>query len=140
MYTFFVIVHVIVSLILCVVVLLQSSKGSGLAGAFGGGGGLPQQIFGSRGMSTLLNKLTIYFAAAFFVTSAVLFGLSARRGPTATHSIVREAAEKGRLPAAVPPPPSDAGSPVAPLGGDNPAGGTPPAQPAGQGQSPQGGK
>ncbi|MBK9303112.1 MAG: preprotein translocase subunit SecG [bacterium] len=79
MYTFFMILHVIVSLLLCIVVLMQSGKSGGLAGAFGGGGGLPQQMFGSRAMATALNKMTVYLAAGFFLTSAVLFGLTADR-------------------------------------------------------------
>jgi len=67
------IVHILVCIVLAVVVLLQSSKGGGLAGAFGGGGGSPQQLLGSRGMTTLLHKLTIYMAVAFFLTSFLLF-------------------------------------------------------------------
>jgi len=112
MYTIILILHILVSVVLCVVVLLQSSKGSGLAGAFGGGGGLPQQIFGTRGMTTILHKLTIYLAAGFFITSALLFGLSAQRGATSGRSVVREAA-RGAAP--------QSPAPVAPTG-----------QPAGQ--------
>ena len=55
MYTLFIIIHILVSLVLCVAVLMQQGKGGGLAGAFGGGGGAPQQLLGSRGMSTLLH-------------------------------------------------------------------------------------
>ncbi len=144
MYTLMVVIHVIVCVVLCVIVLLQSSKGSGLAGAFGGGGGLPQQIFGARGMTTLLHKLTIYLAAAFFVTSALLFGLTSRQ-PSTARSIVREAAQKGQVP--VPTPPMSApegGFPAAPPGGAGagapPSGGTSPTPPAGQGQQPPAGK
>lgn len=95
MYTLMVILHVLNCLVLCVVVLLQSSKGGGLAGAFGGGGA-PQQIFGSRGMTTMLHKVTIYCAVAFFVTSTLLFGLTARRGG-GSGSIVQEAVNEGTL-------------------------------------------
>ncbi len=105
MYPIFVVLHVIVCVMLCVVVLLQSSKGGGLAGAFGGGGGLPQQIFGSRGMTTILHKLTIWLAAGFFLTSTALFALSARREPAA-RSVVREAAQAGRVTSDVTPPPA----------------------------------
>jgi preprotein translocase subunit SecG len=95
MYTLMVILHVLNCLVLCVVVLLQASKGGGLAGAFGGGGA-PQQIFGTRGMTTMLHKITIYCAVAFFVTSTLLFGLTARRGGTGG-SIVQEAVNEGTL-------------------------------------------
>ena len=95
LHTFLVIVHVLVCVVLSVVVLLQSSKGGGLAGAFGGGGGSPQQMLGSRGMTSLMHKLTIYFAVAFFVTSFLLFMTqdTGRVAPSA--SIMQEAAESG---------------------------------------------
>ena len=96
MYPLFIIVHVVVCLVLCVAVLLQSSKGGGLAGAFGGSGGMPQQILGTRGMTTLLHKLTIYFGVAFFVSSFMLFILTGNRTGGAG-SIVQDAAREGSL-------------------------------------------
>jgi preprotein translocase subunit SecG len=100
MYTLFIVIHVIVSLILIVVVLLQSSKGGGLAGAFGGAGGAPQQILGTRGMTTLLHKITIYAGAGFFITSFALFTLAGAGGRETTRSVVQDAARRGDLPAA----------------------------------------
>ena len=104
MYTLFVILHVIVSIVLCVAVLLQSSKGGGLAGAFGGGGGAPQQILGSRGMTTLLHKITILCGIGFMVTSLSLFMMSGSKG-RATGSVLQDAAERGMLDADSPAPP-----------------------------------
>ncbi|MFO7654995.1 MAG: preprotein translocase subunit SecG [Candidatus Krumholzibacteriia bacterium] len=98
MYTLVLILHIVVSLVLMVVVLLQSSKGGGLAGAFGGSGGAPQQILGTRGMTTLLHKVTIYCGAAFFVTSFLLFTLTGERGAPGG-SVVQDAARRGDLPA-----------------------------------------
>ncbi len=107
MYIVFLVLHVLICLGLCGVVLLQSGKGGGLAGAFGGGGGLPQQMFGSRAVTTALNKMTIYLAVGFFVTSAVLFILSA--GTVAPQgSAVQKALEDGELTTEQPvAPPSD---------------------------------
>ncbi|MFH1842849.1 MAG: preprotein translocase subunit SecG [bacterium] len=102
MYHLFVVLHIVICLVLCVVVLLQSSKGGGLAGAFGGAGA-PQQIFGTRGMTTLLHKVTIYCAVGFFVTSGVLFALTAQRN-SAPRSIVQEAASQGTMTSDVTPP------------------------------------
>src|SRR3954463_13749158 len=71
-----VILHIVISLFLILVVLLQQGKGADLAGAFGGGGS--QTAFGARGATTLLHKLTTIFFALFIVTSMVLAVLQAR--------------------------------------------------------------
>jgi preprotein translocase subunit SecG len=96
LHVFLTIVHILICLVLCAVVLLQSSKGGGLAGAFGGGGGAPQQLLGSRGMTTLLHKVTIYCAVGFFITSFLLF-MTDGTGRARTGSIVGEAASEGKL-------------------------------------------
>jgi preprotein translocase subunit SecG len=118
MYTVFVVLHVMVCLVLCVVVLLQSSKGGGLAGAFGGSGGMPQQIFGTRGMTTILHKITIYCAVGFFLTSATLFALTAQRN-RAPRSVVQEAASQGTLTSDVTPPAPAEDLALPPLTGDD---------------------
>jgi preprotein translocase subunit SecG len=71
-----VIIHVIISIFLILVVLLQQGKGADLAGAFGGGGS--QTAFGARGATTLLHKLTTGFFIAFVITSLSLAILQAR--------------------------------------------------------------
>jgi len=91
------IIHILICLVLCAVVLLQSGKGGGLAGAFGGGGGAPQQLLGSRGMTTLLHKVTIYCAVGFFVTSFLLFMTDNRGGRASSGSVIGEAATKGQI-------------------------------------------
>jgi preprotein translocase subunit SecG len=63
--------HVIISILLVAIVLMQKSKGDGLSGAFGGGGALTAS-FGNRGAATLLSKLTTVFAVLFMVTSFLL--------------------------------------------------------------------
>jgi len=104
MYVLFVVIHVLVSIVLCVAILLQNSKGGGLAGAFGGTGGAPQQLLGSRGMTTLLHKITIWCGIGFMVTSLALFMMSgsqtARPG-----SILQEAQETGQINPDLPAPP-----------------------------------
>ena len=71
-----VVIHVLVSLFLILVVLVQQGKGADLAGAFGGGGS--QTAFGARGATTLLHKLTTGFFVAFVVTSLTLAIVQAR--------------------------------------------------------------
>ena len=86
--------HVFVCLVLILVVLLQSSKGSGLAGAFGGAGG--QTMFGGQETATFLSRLTTYLAIAFMVLSLVLAFMSARRTSGGARSVVREAAQQNQ--------------------------------------------
>ena len=71
-----VVLHVIISIFLILVVLVQQGKGADLAGAFGGGGS--QTAFGARGATTLLHKLTTGFFIAFVITSMSLAVLQAR--------------------------------------------------------------
>jgi len=69
-------VHIAVALVLILVVLLQSARGTDLAGAFGGMGS--QTAFGPRGTTTFLSKTTAGLAAVFMVTSLSLAVLSNR--------------------------------------------------------------
>lgn len=71
LYPIVLVIHVLFSLALIVAVLLQSSKGEGLAGAFGGGG-LSGAVFGGRGAATFLSKATTVLAVGFMLTSSLL--------------------------------------------------------------------
>ncbi len=64
-----IIIHVLVSLFLIAVVLLQSGKGAEIGAAFGGSS---QTLFGSRGGASFLGKMTTGVAIAFMVTSLLL--------------------------------------------------------------------
>jgi preprotein translocase subunit SecG len=69
-------IHVVVSLFLIGVVLIQQGKSADLAGAFGGQGS--QTAFGPRGAANLLTKLTTYSAICFMLTSISLTILLSR--------------------------------------------------------------
>jgi preprotein translocase subunit SecG len=79
MFVLFFVLHILVSILLCIVVLLQQSKGNGLAGAFGGAGA-GEALFGARGVTTILHRATIYLGAAFMVLSLLLVLTSGRGG------------------------------------------------------------
>jgi len=76
LFPFLIIVHILICVALIIVVLLQSSKGEGLAGAFGGGGGLTGAVFGGRGAATFLSKATTILAISFMASSIILTFMS----------------------------------------------------------------
>ena len=71
MYAFIITVHVIVSVFLIFVILLQPGKGDAMA-AFAGGGGSSNTVFGGRGSVTFLSKVTAICAVIFMMTSLTL--------------------------------------------------------------------
>ena len=65
-----IVIHIIVSLALIMIVLLQTGKGADMGAAFGGGSS--QTLFGSTGASTFLSKATTVAAIVFMLTSLSL--------------------------------------------------------------------
>ena len=107
MYTLIVILHVIVSVALILVILLQTGKGSDIGAVFGGGSS--QTLFGSTGPTSFLSKLTAGAAIIFMLTSLFLAYFSGTGG---TRSIMKSG---GAAPVqSMPAPP--AGMPAAPAG------------------------
>jgi preprotein translocase subunit SecG len=115
------VIHVVVSVFLILVILLQAGKGGGMGAAFGGAGS--QTVFGGRGAQPLLGKVTTVAAAIFMITSLALSYQSSR-----SRSVLSGAA-------APPPAPAQESAPEAPAAPPAP-GGAPaeapaaPAQPA----------
>lgn len=70
MYGFLLTIHILVSIMLIVSVLLQSSKGSDMGAVFGGSGS--QALFGSAGPADFLNKSTRGLVIIFMLTSLTL--------------------------------------------------------------------
>jgi len=81
------IVHVIVSILLIAIVLLQAGKGAEIGAAFGGGAS--QTMFGSRGAATVFQKATAAIAITFMLTS---LGLAYTSRKSRGGSVVDEAA------------------------------------------------
>lgn len=70
MYVFVVTLHVILSLLLVVIILMQPGKGADLSSAFGGGAA--SQLFGASGPGNFLTRGTGAIAGLFMVTSITL--------------------------------------------------------------------
>jgi preprotein translocase subunit SecG len=105
---FVLVIHVIVSIFLICIVLLQSGKGAEMGAAFGGSS---QTLFGSRGAATFLNKLTTVAAIVFMLTSLLLTMMT-----TKSSSVMQNApVEQGRtLPQQLPQQPIQQPAPQAP--------------------------
>ncbi|MFQ6616679.1 MAG: preprotein translocase subunit SecG [Fidelibacterota bacterium] len=97
MYGFLVFLHVLVSLLLVVVILMQASRGGGLSGTFGSATSMA--VFGGRGAGTFLSKVTVGLAIAFMSLALVISIMNAPSGTG--ESIVRKrAAEQAPSPGA----------------------------------------
>jgi preprotein translocase subunit SecG len=117
MHTLIVILHVIVSVALILVILLQTGKGSDIGAVFGGGSS--QTLFGSTGPTSFLSKLTAGAAIVFMLTSLFLAYFSGRG---TSSSIMKSGAPPAQTipapPASMPAPPAGIpampGAPAAP--------------------------
>lgn len=102
MHAFLTAAHILICFALVISVLLQSGKGGGLAGAFGGQGG-GQAIFGGRGAATFLSKATTVLGALFLVT-ALMLAMVPRGTQAPARSVIQERAQESQeaQPPAVP--------------------------------------
>jgi len=97
MVTFLVILFVLACFAMIMVILLQSSKGQGLAGTFGGGG--TSAVFGGRGAATFLSKATGILAVAYMVLCLLIGYFYKQQTETVRESLIeQEAAGQQELP------------------------------------------
>lgn len=101
MYTAILIAHLVIAATLIVLVLLQHGKGADAGAAFGSGASAT--VFGARGSTSFLSKVTAFFATGFFATSltlAILAGTfqqphSVVGGGTGQHEVPAQQQEQG---------------------------------------------
>ena len=91
MYTFLVILFILISFVMVVAILLQAGKGQGLAGSIGGGAG-GSSVFGGRGAADFLSKATTW-VAVLYMGFAILIGvLYKNEAESAQQSLIQERA------------------------------------------------
>ncbi|MCM2358610.1 MAG: preprotein translocase subunit SecG [Geobacteraceae bacterium] len=95
---FLIILHILVSIALIAIVLLQSGKGAEMGASFGASGS--QSVFGAGGGSTFMSKLTTGAAIIFMLTSLTL---AYRSGQPGTGSIMKGAQKAAPQQQAAPP-------------------------------------
>jgi len=91
MYAVIITIHVIASIFLILVILLQAGRGGGLADSFGGS--QMQSMFGTKS-ANVLSRLTAICAVAFIITCLSLAIISSRR----SKSVI----DKVNMPATIP--------------------------------------
>ncbi|MEI7817866.1 MAG: preprotein translocase subunit SecG [Desulfuromonadales bacterium] len=106
------ILHVLVSLFLIGVVLLQSGKGAEMGASFGSSGS--QSVFGAGGGTSFLSKLTTSAAVIFMLTSLTLAYLSGQPSSSSMMSGKGKAVPQAPVSAPVPQKMDSAPVPVAP--------------------------
>jgi preprotein translocase subunit SecG len=89
---FLVTIHIIASILIIVMVLLQAGKGSSLGAALGGGSN--QTLFGPTGSGNILTKITTGLAIVFMVTSISLAYMS---GKSTSSSVVDKVKQEAPL-------------------------------------------
>ncbi|HET8563150.1 MAG TPA: preprotein translocase subunit SecG [Candidatus Binatia bacterium] len=102
------VIHIIVSIGLILVVLLQTGKGAEIGAVFGGSS---STIFGSSGAGNFLTRLTTGMAVVFMITSLTL-GYFAHRKPAGTIFDSRSPAVEQRAPSQPNPPSKEKSEPA----------------------------
>ena len=116
LFALFLFIHVIIIVGLVIAILMQASKGGGLAGAFGGIGS--SAVFGGRQAASFLSKATVYLAVAFMLNCIVLALLS--KATTQPRSVTQQ--EVTRSPAGSLPMAPQTETPTPSGGSENPTG------------------
>jgi preprotein translocase subunit SecG len=122
--------HVLVSVFLIFVILLQPGKGDGMAAL--GGGGNSTSVFGGRGSVTFLAKVTEVCAVIFMITSLTLAWRSSHSDSVlrARRNLAAQDAKAPGTPAtSAPATPATGGAPAAGTTAGSPPAGAPPAPP-----------
>lgn len=98
MYTFLIIVEIIIAFLLMAVVLMQASKGGGLAGTLGGSN--LGTMFGVRRTSDFLGKTTTILATVFLVLALFINMFVLPTGERTEQSVIQSVPPRAALPPA----------------------------------------
>jgi preprotein translocase subunit SecG len=93
---------VVVCLLLCVVVLIQSDKGGGISGAFGGGLANASALLGTQDTANILTRGTTLFATLYLVLCVVIsLFVSRTAGTGGSESVMKKRAEQQATPSSI---------------------------------------
>ena len=87
-------VFIVVCVLLCFLVLIQSDKGGGISGAIGGGLGGANSLLGTQDTANILTKGSMIFGAAFLILCVLMSMIMSHQTITVEKSILQKRAEK----------------------------------------------
>ena len=118
MYSVLIVIHVVISLFLIAVILLQAGKGGGLSDTFGGS--QMQNLFGTKS-TTVLTKLTAVCAIGFIATCIALAVMSSHKARSIVDNVRVPHAATAQTETQAPAPQAQVPAPVEPIsqGGTN---------------------
>jgi preprotein translocase subunit SecG len=86
LFSFILIVHVIVAVAIIVLVLLQHGKGADMGAAFGSGSS--GSLFGATGSANFLSRTTAVLATVFFLSSLALTYVATKRTTSVSSGVM----------------------------------------------------
>jgi preprotein translocase subunit SecG len=97
------VIFILVCVVICFLVLIQSDKGGGISGAIGGGLGGASSLLGTQDTANILTRGTVIFGSAFFVLCIAMSLVMSKQTVTVEKSLLQKRAEKqqGFSPASV---------------------------------------
>jgi preprotein translocase subunit SecG len=94
--------YVLVCLLLCVVILIQSDKGGGISGAFGGGLASASALLGTQDTANILTRGTTLFATLYMALCVVISLFVARTAVAGGgESVLKRRAEQQETPSSI---------------------------------------
>jgi preprotein translocase subunit SecG len=104
--------EIVISILLIAVILLQASKGGGLAGSFGGGN--VGMVFGVRRTADFLIRATQVLATTFILLALLINLVFLPSRNTTTESVLQRGGAQNAIPSTPQLPPADNGTQQAP--------------------------
>lgn len=118
MYTFILVVHILLAVMIIGLILVQQGKGAEAGASFGGGGAAT--VFGASGSANFMTRLTAILTALFFVTSLTLAVFAKKQSDTIrTLPGAAPVVEQAPNPVPVAPQPATTNSPATNTTGSN---------------------
>ncbi len=94
LFWFLLVIFILVCVLLCFLILIQSDKGGGISGAIGGGLGGANSLLGTQDTANILTRGSVIFGSAFLVLCVIMSFIMSKQTVTVEKSLLQKRAEK----------------------------------------------